>query len=273
MVKVREDLTGKTFGRLKVIRQVDDYISPRGNHYSQWECECSCVNKTILCATGNHLKKGAMISCGCLKKERTIQMGRNNKKQNKYDLSGEYGVGWTSNTNEEFFFDLEDYDLIKDYCWRKSVSGYVICTTHYDNEVGDIKLHRLVTGYQYDIVDHIDRNKLNNRKSNLRECTCSQNNTNKDPYQNNTSGYIGVYWVRRESKWISSISIDNRTIYLGSFINKKDAIKARLRAEAKYYGEFAPQKHLFEKYGIKENTTPNNFPTILPNLLDKSVTF
>ena len=49
-----------------------------------------------------------------------------NKKYNKYDLSGEYGIGWTSNTNQEFYFDLEDYDKIKDYCWiyNKGIQPY-----------------------------------------------------------------------------------------------------------------------------------------------------
>ena len=37
--------------------------------------------------------------------------------KNKYDLSGEYGIGWTHNTEHEFYFDLEDYDIIKYYCW------------------------------------------------------------------------------------------------------------------------------------------------------------
>lgn len=45
--------------------------------------------------------------------------------------------------------------------------------------------------------------------------------------------------------------MNNKTKYLGSFKNKEGAIKARLEAEAKYFGEFAPQKHLFEQYGIK----------------------
>lgn len=50
--------------------------------------------------------------------------------------------------------------------------------------------------------------------------------------------------------YTAQISKDNKTIWLGSFTSEDDAIKARLLAEKKYYNEFSPQKHLFEKYGI-----------------------
>jgi hypothetical protein len=65
---------------------------------------------------------------------------------------------------------------------------------------------------------------------------------------NNTSGITGVYW--NKEKWNAIIIKNRKRIYLGSFINKDDAIKARLEAEKKYFGEFAPQKHLYEQYGI-----------------------
>ena len=45
MVKVREDLTGRTFGKLIVLHQVEDYITPKGKHYARWLCECSCAEK------------------------------------------------------------------------------------------------------------------------------------------------------------------------------------------------------------------------------------
>ena len=48
---------------------------------------------------------------------------RFNVKYNKYDLLGSFGVGWTTNTNKEFWFDLEDYDKIKDYCWAENNNG------------------------------------------------------------------------------------------------------------------------------------------------------
>ena len=56
--------------------------------------------------------------------------------------------------------------------------------------------------------------------------------------------------MKRLNKWRARITIDDTPIYLGIFENKDDAIRARLQAEKQYFGEFAPQKHLFELYNI-----------------------
>ena len=61
---------------------------------------------------------------------------------------------------------------------------------------------------------------------------------------------MGVGWHKKSSKWQARININKVQETLGMFSSKEDAIKARLMAEQKYYGEFAPQKHLFEQYGI-----------------------
>ena len=105
------DLTGRKFGRLTVIKRAEDYISPNGSKAPQWLCECECGNEIIVVG-GRLTKKNGTKSCGCLQKERASQVGKNNKKFNTYDLSKEYGIGYTFK-GEEFYFDLEDYDKIK----------------------------------------------------------------------------------------------------------------------------------------------------------------
>lgn len=76
---------------------------------------------------------------------------------------------------------------------------------------------------------------------------------------NNTSGFTGVSWDKKMSKWRSYIVINKQQIHLGLYINKEDAVIARLKAEAKYYGEFAPQRHLFDEYGISINNKENMY--------------
>ena len=98
--------------------------------------------------------------------------------------------------------------------------------------------------------DHIDRNPLNNRRNNLRKATIVENAQNHSLRKDNKSGFIGVRFNERIKKWEASIQVDKTSIYVGIFINKDDAIVARLEAEAKYFGEFAPQQHLFEEYGV-----------------------
>lgn len=172
------------------------------------------------------------------------------RKYNKYDLSGEYGVGWTSNTNKEFYFDLEDYDKIKDYCWREyrqKDCDHITLRTR-DRESGkNIMMHCLVFG-KY--CDHINRNPLDNRKGNLRIATAKENARNSSVAKNNTSGVSGVTWNKRDNMWQARIGIDWKSKSLGYFNNKDDAIKARLKAEKEYFGEFAPQRELFDEYGI-----------------------
>ena len=243
------DLTGQTFGRWYVLERAEDYVDSKGNHYVQWKCQCQCKDKTIKNIIMSRLTRGTSKSCGCLQKE---LLSQRRKKHNKYDLTGEYGIGWTSNTNEEFYFDLEDYDKIKDYCWlkntnKKKYSTYYNLIARVSNSK-TIRMHQIITGKKNQ--DHINHNTLDNRKCNLRDSTIDENMKNKNKRKDNKSGITGVYWNKKEKKWIASIQADKNPMRLGAFINKEDAIKVRLKAEKEYFGEFAPQKHLYEQYDI-----------------------
>jgi hypothetical protein len=88
-------------------------------------------------------------------------------------------------------------------------------------------------------VDHINRNRLDNRKENLRPCTNAENCRNRGKPKNNTSGYKGVFWHCKNEKWIASIGYNNRSYYLGSYNTKEDAAKAYNQAAKLYHGEFA----------------------------------
>lgn len=173
------------------------------------------------------------------------------KKYNQYDLeSYEYGIGWTSNTNEEFYFDLEDYDKIKDICWFSHITnGSYKKLEGLDLTTGKVVRFSSIIGCKN--YDHKDRNTFNNRKDNLRIATKSENARNQSLPKNSTSGVIGVSWHKRKQQWQVRISDKlNHRKSIGYFDNKEDAIYARLLAEAQYYGDFAPQKHLFEQYNI-----------------------
>ena len=256
MVKVKEDLTGKIFGRLKVIEQTDDYIHPNGTHRPRWLCECSCSEHNRIIVSGDSLKdKNGTRSCGCLQKESLLLIHEQNKKGNQYDLTKEYGIGLTSNTSREFYFDLEDYDKIKDYTWREEIdhSGYHFLSTTKNHK--HIIMSWVIIGKYY---DHINRNPFDNRKENLRLSTYTENARNRSVAQNNTSGIIGVHWCNTHCYWVAQIGYNGKRIRIGTFKNKQDAILARLKAELKYFGpDFAPQRHLFEKYGI--NTKQNDY--------------
>jgi hypothetical protein len=249
MVKVKDDLTGRVFGRLTVIKQAEDYVAPNGRHFAQWECMCNCGNDNPVIVRGNDLKNGHTRSCGCLSVEATIERSKryNVYSEMKTDQYGDYYIGYTSNTNKEFYIDADDYDKVCQYCWREVKYRGMSRLVGWINK--NIYMH-VFLGYKH--YDHIDRNELNNRKYNLRKCTQQENCINSSIRSDNTSGIIGVAWNKAANKWKARLTIKQKEINLGYFINKKDAIKARLQAEAKYFKEFAPQQHLFKEYGIEE---------------------
>ena len=236
-----KDLKGQRFGRLVVIERAENFILPSGQPQTAWLCRCDCGN--ILKARSFSLTNGTTKSCGCLAKElRVARM----KKYNTYDLSGEYGIGYTSK-GEEFYFDLEDYDKIKDYCWNKhkeyiatrNVSGYIL-------------FHRLVMGISDEniAVDHINHNKSDNRKNNLRFVTDSQNSMNRCISSHNTSGITGVN--KCNGKWTARIGVNTKRIFLGNYDNFFEAVKARKEAEEKYYKEYSYDNSI-NQHNEKEN--------------------
>ena len=101
------------------------------------------------------------------------------------------------------------------------------------------RAHRLVFLYMEGYlpengIDHIDRNKLNNRRNNLREVSQTCNRRNCNIYKANKSGVTGVCWYKRDKKWEVSIRNFGKKIFCGYFENIIDAAKARWEAEVKY---------------------------------------
>lgn len=162
----------------------------------------------------------------------------NYKQYNTYDLSGDYGIGYTSK-GEEFYFDLEDYDKIKDYCWHINNVGYLAAR---ESEINaPILMHRLIMNCSEsaEVIDHIGHNKTDNRKFNLRICTQGENSRNHNISALNTSGKSGVVYDKSRSKWVATIVKDGKTIHLGRFNSYNDAVYKRNEAEEKYFGEYS----------------------------------
>lgn len=91
------------------------------------------------------------------------------------------------------------------------------------------------------VVDHIDGNPSNNRWSNLRAATYSQNAWNTRRIARNASGHVGVHFFKQYGCWRSCISANGKTRFLGHFKNKADAVAAYEVARAEMHGEFAPK--------------------------------
>lgn len=155
--------------------------------------------------------------------------------------------------------DPEDFDRISKYKWHISRDGYV-----YNRRHGF--LHNFLIGRVEDKeVDHKDRNKLNNKKDNLRRATVSENRANRVGYQS-LSGLRGVYMESRTGKWYSQISVNGKGRRLGTFPNKETAAKAYDEQAKKYFGEFAIL-NFHESVPVSEEAHPQSGPqTPLPSL-------
>ncbi len=216
------------YGKLSTI----EVVGKTKNRERIWRCKCDCGN--FINVPASSLTSGNTKSCGCLKRESARKKGVNMRIKNKYDLSGDYGIGYTLK-GEEFYFDKEDYDKIKNYTWHLNDSGYVMC-----GEFGkNIRMHRIIMGDpKGKDVDHINHNTVDNRKANLRIVDHYQNVTYSKMRVDNTTGKKGVYWDKNRNKWMALITYDKRSYHLGRFDTFEEAVSAREKAEISIHKEF-----------------------------------
>lgn len=115
---------------------------------------------------------------------------------------------------------------------RINSKGYVVCQ--------EKLLHRVImNAKEGEVVDHINGNKLDNRRKNLRICTNSENVRFQKRHKNNTSGFKGVSWSKGMKKWEARIMVDRKSIVGGYFSNRLDAAKEYNRLATKFFGEYA----------------------------------
>jgi hypothetical protein len=231
------DIIGNNYNMLTVLSLNHiEYNDKRKENYYYYDCICDCGNKTIV--ERGRLIRNVTHSCGCLQKK-NVSLAK--RKLNKYDIiSFNYGIGWTTNTNKEFYFDLEDYNKIKNLCWCENDQGYII--TKSLNTKTAIRLHRYILNIHNQsnpIIDHINNNRNDNRKNNLRLATPQTNQINRGANINNKLGIKGIAKSKTIGKYIARIMVNGKNIHLGTFNTLENAIKARKEAEEKYFGEFA----------------------------------
>lgn len=88
------------------------------------------------------------------------------------------------------------------------------------------------------VVDHINRNGLDNRRANLRLVTIAQNNMNRRPWSR-SSKFKGVSFHKNQNRFIARITVNGKRLHLGSFINESAAAKAYDKAALEHFGQFA----------------------------------
>ena len=163
---------------------------------------------------------------------------------------------------QEIVREFLDYDpetgkltwIARERQWFKSDRDYKIWNTRYadkeaftNNRNGYFSgaifgkmydSHRVIWFWLFgkwpDEIDHINHDRGDNRKCNLREVSLRENRKNQSKNKKNTSGYLGVSWYKPLSKWSAKIQVNRRMIHLGYFESLEAAVTARKMAEKKY---------------------------------------
>jgi len=136
--------------------------------------------------------------------------------------------------------DDEDFEELNQFNWCFA-QGYAVRKITISGKRQNQGMHRLITncpdGFE---VDHINHDMLDNRKANLRVCRHSENVYNqKVRTYAKTSVYKGVYFHKRDGKWIAQIQLNNKRKFLGYFTNEIDAAIAYNVAAIELFGDFA----------------------------------
>ena len=136
--------------------------------------------------------------------------------------------------------DKDVYESLNKLRWNCNNKGYATCYGYSDNgKPVYIYIHRIVNATPEGMdTDHINGNRLDNRRENLRSVTRSQNSYNRSIYKNNKSGYKGVQLYAATGKYHAAITVNKKRIFLGSYDTPEEASKAYEDASDLYYGEF-----------------------------------
>lgn len=134
--------------------------------------------------------------------------------------------------------DIEDRAIVEGVCWFVGKHGYVVRNIRRDDgSWGQIRLQCLVMDMKN--VDHVDRDRLNNRRSNLRPANRAQQVRNRNKRADTSSPYKGVRRNGRSKSWVAQIVSDRKRHYLGSFRTAEEAARAYDEAARQLHGEFA----------------------------------
>lgn len=256
------------------------------NGKSMWRCICSCEDKNEIVAAGSNIRNGNTLSCGCVHREKTKKANCTHQESKtrlykiwsniksrcftetttEYENYGGRGItvcdewkdsyeafrDWAINNGYNDSLTIERINVNGNYCpenckWATNIEQANNTRTNHFITYKD-ETHTLT---EWSRILEIPRARLQYR---INKMTVEEAFTK--PFNNNTSGVIGVSWDNTYNKWMAIINIDKKTIRLGGYKNKEEAIKARLQAENEYSGNFVQQPHLYAEYGIE--TTQNN---------------
>lgn len=208
-----KDLIGQKVGSWTVL-DVDTHGTKT---HTSLLCKCDCG--TVASVDAYSLRHNLTKSCG---------------KCNRI-ISEETHMRCFMKNGMSFIFDTEDEPVVRKYIWSVT-TGYA--RTQIDGKT--VYLHKLLFGNPDNTeVDHINGNRLDNQRSNLRLANHAQNNQNKGLRRDSTTGYKGVCLIKSTGLYLAYINAYGKRYYLGNFQDKESAARAYDEAAKKLHGEYA----------------------------------
>jgi len=166
-------------------------------------------------------------------------MNKGYRKGNRYETEGKVTKVFFNNCDDYFLCDTEDVELLNKHTWHKTRRGYASAYRNYDH----VFAHVLLIGEKQGLeIDHINQNKLDNRKENLRHVSHTDNIHNVDySFRKKRNPATGVEYRCGKTKetYIAYISINHKKLHLGCFESLEEAKRARQEAEVFYWGKQA----------------------------------
>lgn len=217
-----EDLTGRRFGRLTVIRRAETQ-----NYRTRWICRCDCgQEKTV---ASRDLKSGKVKSCGCLR--------RDVSEKNKKDIAGRRFGRLTA------LYPTQNRDRHGAVCW--------MCRCDCGN-LTEAAVPSLMNGSckSCGCLKKENQEKIQSRLHRI-DGTCVEFLEKRKKRKDNKSGFRGVYQIKN-GKYRVSIGFQGERIYLGVYEIFDDAVEARLSAEKELYGEFLERYHEQKKKSVEK---------------------
>ena len=226
------------------------------------------INKMVLCSKHFHqyYNYGKFLD----------NIPRTIKDLNEYKIEGEEVIfslynGVTSEKTGEFTIDLEDLPNFKYHKWRVSHNHVVtgLPSKGTQRNASWVALGLDNRNVKNIVVDHIDGNPYNNKKSNLRICKQKDNVINKSFMSNNTSGFIGVSYRKDRNRFDPEIRKDFIRCHLGYCVTLEEAVYKRFYAEKILFGEFANRQEQIKKEKFTTSLSEEKKRELEQNVIEK----
>lgn len=211
-VNEKEVKIGDKFGMLTILKELDSHYSEGGIRTRKFLCKCDCGNTKI--APLYYFKTENPCCDKCSRKVSSEK----SRKYNIYETDGDMTKIIDEKGNYTLI-DTEDLEKVKPYYFYKGSGDYYVANKMIDKKKVSYFLHRLVTDCPKGlVVDHLNHNRADNRKENLKICTLQDNRKNMP--------VIGVVLLEHTNKWTASIKDGDSIKYLGVYDTFDEAVEA-----------------------------------------------